>query len=77
MVKSTLVFGIIFALILIMPFANAQQFEKATFQENATIIYDQKFSESVIISIGFETTDNNEIRFPNEIIEKINSNEKN
>ena len=76
MVKSTLVFGIIFALILIMPFANAQQFEKATFQENATIIYDQKFSESVIISIGFETTDNNEIRFPNEIIEKINSNEK-
>ena len=76
MVKSTLVFGIIFALILIMPFANAQQFEKATFQENATIIYDQKFSESIITSIGFETTDNNEIRIPNEIIEKINSNEK-
>ena len=49
---------------------------KATFQENLTIIYDQKFSESIITSIGFETTNNNEIKFPNEIIKKINSNEK-
>ena len=76
MVKSTVLLGIIFAGILIMPIANAQQFERATFQETATIIYDQKFSESVIISIGFESTDNNEIRFSDEIIEKIKSNEK-
>ena len=73
--KQTLLFGIMFFSLLIMPFAYAQQFEKATFQESLTIIYDQKFSESIITSIGFETTDNNEIRFPNEIIEKINSNE--
>ena len=62
--------------LLIMPFADAQQFEKATFQENLTIIYDQKFSESVIISAGFETTSNDEIRISDGIIEKINSNEK-
>ena len=76
MKKQTLLFGIMFFSLLIMPFAYAQQFEKATFQESATIIYDQKFSESIITSIGFETTNNNEIRFPNETIEKINSNEK-
>ena len=70
MKKQTLLFGIMFFSLLIMPFANAQQFEKATFQESATIIYDQKFSESIITSIGFETTNNDEIRFPNETIEK-------
>ena len=75
MVKLLLL-GIIFASILIMPFANAQQFEKATFQETATIIYDQKISGSIITSVGFETTNNDEIRFPNELIEKINSNQK-
>ena len=76
MVKSTVLLGIIFAGILIMPIANAQQFERATFQETATIIYDQKFSESVIISVGFETTSNDEIRISDETIQKINSNEK-
>ena len=74
--KQSLLFGIMFFSLLIIPFAYAQQFEKATFQESLTVIYDQKFSESIITSVGFETTDNNEIRFPNETIEKINSNEK-
>ena len=74
--KQTLLFGIMFFSLLIMPFAYAQQFEKATFQESLTIIYDQKFSESIITSIGFETTDNNEIRFSEETIQKINNNEK-
>ena len=36
----------------------------------------KNFQNQLSASIGFETTDNNEIRFPNEIIEKINSNEK-
>ena len=76
MIKSVLLFGVLFSLILIMPFASAQQFEKATFQESASIIYDQKLSGSVITSIGFETTSNDEIRFPGELIEKINANEK-
>ena len=77
MVKTGLLLGIMMVFsLLIMPFADAQQFEKATFQESATIIYDQKFSESVIVSIGFETTSNDEIRISDETIEKINSNEK-
>ena len=76
MIKSVLLLGILFSTILIMPFASAQQFEKATFQESASIIYDQKLSGSVITSIGFETTSNDEIRFPGELIEKINANEK-
>ena len=76
MIKSVLLLGILFSSILIMPFASAQQFEKATFQESASIIYDQKISGSIITSIGFETTSNEEIRFPGELIEKINANEK-
>ena len=74
--KTTLLFGIMSLSLLIMPFADAQQFEKATYQETATLIYDQKFSESVIISVGFETTSNDEIRISDETIQKINSNEK-
>ena len=76
MIKTTLLCGIMFFSLLIIPFAGAQQFEKATFQETATIIFDQKFSKSVIASVGFETTSNDEIRISNETIEKINSNEK-
>ena len=76
MVKTGLLLGIMVFSLLIMPFADAQQFEKATFQESATVIYDQKFSESVIVSIGFETTSNDEIKISDETIEKINSNEK-
>ena len=68
MVKTGLLLGIMVFSLLIMPFADAQQFEKATFQESATIIYNQKFSESVIVSIGFETTSNDEIRISDETI---------
>tara|TARA_B100001750_G_scaffold188019_1_gene157576 strand:+ start:640 stop:1854 length:1215 start_codon:yes stop_codon:yes gene_type:complete len=75
MEKSVLILGIIFTLVII-PIASAQEFEKATFQETATVIYDQKMSNSVITSIGFETTSNEEIRFPDELIQEINSNEK-
>jgi len=74
--KSILLITILMSSTLIIPFAEAQQLEKATFQESATVIYDQKFSKSVIISVGFETTSNEEIRFPDEVIEKINANEK-
>jgi hypothetical protein len=76
MIKQLLSLGIIFVVLLIIPFASAQSFEKSTFQESAIIIFDQKFSESIIASIGFETTDNNEIRFSEETIQKINNNEK-
>ena len=74
--KLLLTLGVIFSILVTIPFVDAQLFEKATFQETATILYDQKFSNSVISSIGFETTNNEEIRFSNEVIQKINDNEK-
>ena len=74
--KQILLFGILFSLVLMIPIADAQQFEKATLQENATVIFDEKLSNSVVISIGLETTSNDEIRFSDDLIEKINSNEK-
>jgi len=73
MEKAFLIFGIVFGLLIITPIASAQLFEKATFQETATIIYDGKLSNSIITSIGFETTSNEEIRISDELIEKINS----
>ena len=76
MAKQLLTLGIVFAALLIIPFASAQIFEKVTFQETAIIIFDQKFSESIITSIGLETIDNKEIRFSDEVLEKINNNEK-
>ena len=63
MIKKMIFLGAILCSILIMPIANAQQFEKMSFQESVTIIYDQKLSNSIIVSIGLETTDNKEIRF--------------
>ncbi|MDC0199709.1 hypothetical protein OAJ83_02525 [Candidatus Nitrosopelagicus sp.] len=76
MEKSILTLGVFISTLFIIPFVSAQEFEKATFQETASIIYDQKLSNSVIASIGFETTDNEEIRFPDKVIQEIKSNEK-
>jgi len=76
MTKSFFVCGLIFGILIITPIASAQLFEKATFQETATVIYDEKLSNSIITSIGFETTNNEEIRIPDELIEKINNNEE-
>jgi hypothetical protein len=75
MAKSLLLMIAVFGVLLITPFAEGQIFEKATFQEVMTVIYDQKISNSIITSIGFETIDNKEIRFPDELIKKINDNE--
>jgi len=76
MQRKLLPLGVIFGIILIMPFASGQMFEKATFQESALVIYDQQYSNSVVMSIGLETTDNQEIKFTDELIQKINDNEK-
>ena len=76
MEKSILTLGVFIITLFIIPFVSAQEFEKATFQETASIIYDQKLSNSVIASIGFETTNNEEIRFPDKVIQEIKSNEK-
>ncbi|MDP6897707.1 MAG: hypothetical protein QGH95_01095 [Candidatus Nitrosopelagicus sp.] len=74
--KKLLSLGIVFGIMLVMPFASGQLFEKATFQESALVIYDQQYSNSVITSIGLETISNQEIKFTDELIKKINDNEK-
>ena len=76
MQRKLLPLGVIFGIMLMMPFASGQLFEKATFQESALVIYDQQYSNSIITSIGLETTDNQEIKFTDELIQKINDNEK-
>ena len=76
MEKTFLIIGLIFSLIITVPVGNAQVFEKATLQESAIVVYDQKLSGSVIASIGLETTNNEEIKFPDELIQKVNDNEK-
>ena len=74
--KKLLSLGVVFGIMLVMPFASGQLFEKATFQESALVIYDQQYSNSVITSIGLETISNQEIKFTDELIKKINDNEK-
>ena len=74
--KKLLSLGIVFGIMLVMPFASGQLFEKATFQESALVIYDQQYSNSVITSIGLETISNQEIKFTDDLIKKINDNEK-
>jgi len=76
MEKAFLIFGIVLGMLIITPIASAQLFEKATFQETTTIMYDAKLSNSIITSVGFETIDNKEIRIPDELIQKINDNEE-
>ena len=74
--KSSLVIVSVFVTLLIIPFANGENFEKATLQESAIIVYDQKFSDSIVTSIGYETTSNKEVLFSDGIVEKINNNSK-
>ena len=74
--KKLLSLGVVFGIMLVMPFASGQLFEKATFQESALVIYDQQYSNSVITSIGLETISNQEIKFTDDLIKKINDNEK-
>ena len=72
----SILFGIMLGTLFLIPYADGQEFEKATLQETLTILYDQKFSNSIITSIGIETTNNNEIRIPEIVLDKINANEK-
>ena len=62
--------------IIFTPFAAGQELQKSTWLESVSIIYDDKFSNSVQASITFETINNNEIQFSNELLEKIMSYEE-
>jgi len=68
--------GIMVTTIIFTPFAFGQELQKSTWLESASVIYDDKFSNSVQASITFETINNNEIQFSNELLEKIMSYEE-
>ena len=71
--KSVFLLTIILSSVVFTPFAFGQEFKKATWLENASIIYDQAYSKSIISSITFETVNNQEIKIPDELIEKLSS----
>jgi len=54
----------------------AQQPKLATFQETAQILIDQKISNNVTAAIALQTTSNQEIRIPTELVKKIQETEK-
>ena len=49
----------------------AQDPQLATFQESAQILIDQRISNNVTASITLQTTSNQEIRIPTELVNKI------
>ena len=80
MLKSVFLLGIILISVIFTPFAfgqesedSAPQLQKSTWVESMSVIYDQKFSKSIQASVAFETINNNDIQFSNELIKKIMS----
>ena len=71
--KSVFLLTIILSSVVFTPFVFGQEFKKATWLENASIIYDQAYSKSIISSITFETVNNQEIKIPDKLIEKLSS----
>ena len=63
MMKSVFLLGIMMSLLVFTPFAFGQDLQKATWLENASVVYDQIVSKSVIASITFQTSSNTEIQF--------------
>ncbi len=83
MLKSVFLLGIILSSVIFTPFAFGQESEdsapplqKATWLESMSVIYDQKLSKSIQTSVAFETINNNDIQFSNELIKKIMSYEE-
>jgi len=81
--KSVFLLGIILSSVIFTPFAFGQESEdsapplqKATWLESMSVIYDQKLSKSIQTSVAFETINNNDIQFSNELIKKIMSYEE-
>jgi len=56
--------------------AYAQSPKLATFQETAQVLIDQKISNNVTAAIALQTTSNQEIRIPTELVKKIQETEK-
>ena len=83
MLKSVFLLGMILISVIFTPFAFGQESEdsapslqKATWLESMSVVYDQKFSKSIQTSVAFETINNNDIQFSDELIKKIMSYEE-
>ena len=83
MLKPVFLLGIIISSVIFTPFAFGQESEnsapllqKSTWLESMSVIYDQKFSKSIQASVAFETINNNDMQFSDELIEKIMSYEE-
>ncbi len=55
---------------------HAQEVKLATFQETAQVFFDQLISGNVTASITLQSTNNQEIRIPSELEQKIRENER-
>ncbi len=76
MLKSVFLLVIVISLVVFTPLAFGQELRKATWLESASIIYDQKISKSIQTAVSFETINNNEMQFSDELIEKMMSYEE-
>ena len=74
--KTAFLLMIVLSLVIFTPFVSGQDLKKATWLERATIIYDQKFSNKITSSVVFQTYNNNEMQFSDQLLEKITSHEE-
>ena len=74
--KTAFLLMIVLSLVIFTPFVSGQDLKKATWLERATIIYDQKFSNKITSSIVFQTYNNNEMQFSDQLLEKMTSHEE-
>jgi hypothetical protein len=75
-VNRFLILFVIFAIFFNATQVYAQDPKLATFQETAQILIDQKISNNVTAAIALQTTSNQEIRIPTELVKKIQETEK-
>ena len=74
--KTAFLLMIVLSLVIFTPFVSGQDLKKATWLERATIIYDQKFSNKITSSVVFQTYNNNEMQFSDQLLEKMASHEE-
>jgi len=73
--KAAFLLMIIICAVIFTPFVFGQDLKKATWLEYVSIIYDQTFPK-VTSSVIFQTLNNNEIQFSDQLLEKISSREE-
>ena len=76
MFKTAFLLMIVLSLVIFTPFVFGQELKKATWLERVSVIYDQKFSNKITSSVVFQTLNNNEIQFSDQLLEKLSSNEE-